>query len=114
MERELIGAYTKPGCDYPGYVNASREGDRIVLTVRGDPTVRENASYICGYAEDRGKPGRCSPGDENCNNYCNSAPEKGPMQDHPKPCTQIYEGETVTVSLTEDEFAAVLAVLKGD
>lgn len=40
--------------------------------------------YICGYARDKGQPGRCTPGDEHCNNYCNMAPEKGPMQRSPK------------------------------
>lgn len=40
-------------------------------------------SYICGYASDKGAPGRCTPGDDRCNNYCNLAPTKGPMQPHP-------------------------------
>lgn len=107
---KLIGAMTKPGAEYPGYVNASRDDDgSIVLTVRGDPEFREDGAYVCGYARDKGKPGRCTPGDENCNNYCNSAPEKGPMQDHPKPCRQVFEGETVELRLTAEEYAEMIA-----
>jgi hypothetical protein len=112
MIKELIGAYTKPGGSYPGYINASRSGDRIVLTVRGDPTHRD-AAFICGYARDKGQIGRCTPGDEHCNNYCNMAPEKGPMQDHPKRCEQIIEAKTVTLSLSADEWVAVVAVING-
>lgn len=113
MTKELIGAYTKMSGSYPGYINASRDGERVVLMVRGDPDVLENRAFICGFARDKGQPGRCTPGDENCNNYCNSAPEKGPMQDHPKPCTQVFEGKTVTVSLSADEWKAVLAAIGG-
>lgn len=40
-------------------------------------------TYVCGYASDKGQPGRCTPGDDRCNNYCNMAPAKGPMQPHP-------------------------------
>lgn len=112
MTKELIGAYTKPGGSYPGYINASRDGDRIVLTVRGDPS-RHDAAFICGNAQDKGQLGRCTPGDDNCNNYCNLAPEKGPMQDRPKPCVQVVEAKTVTLSLSADEFHAVLAALNG-
>ncbi len=114
MTKDLIGAYTKPGGSYPGYINASRDGDQVVLTVRGDPTMHD-AAYICGFAQrDKGHLGRCTPGDEHCNNYCNLAPEKGPMQDHPKPCVQVVEAKTVTLSLTPDEFRAALAALDGD
>ena len=112
MTKELIGAYTKLSGSYPGYVNASRDGDRIVLTVRGDPSQRD-AGFICGYARDKGQLGRCTPGDDNCNNYCNLAPEKGPMQDHPKPCVRVFEAKTVTLSLSADEFQAALAALNG-
>lgn len=107
-----IGAMTKDGADYPGYVNATQDDDgSIVLTVRGDPTIRENSAFICGYARDKDKPGRCTPGDENCNNYCNNAPEKGPMQDQPKPCTQVFEGETVSLRLAPEEYAELLSEL---
>lgn len=112
MTKELIGAYTKFRGSFPGYVNASRDGDKVILTMRGDPEHR-NGEYICGHAGDKGQPGRCTPGDENCNNYCNSAPEKGPMQDSPKPCLQVFEGETVTILLSSDEWAAVVAAITG-
>lgn len=104
MSKELIAAYTKAtGESYPGYVNISRVDGNIVLTVRGDPAVVEEGSFVCGYEADRGKPGRCTPGDANCNNYCNSAPEKGPMQDAPKRGKQVIEGKTVQVVFTEEE-----------
>ena len=113
MTKELIGAYTKLDAEYPGYVNASAEGDTVTFTVRGDPDVYENAGFICGYARDRGLPGRCTPGDENCNNYCNLAPKKGRMQDHPKPCRRVVEGKTVTLSMSKTEWAALIASIGG-
>jgi len=112
-DKALIGAYTKMDSYYPGYISVSRDGDTVLLTVRGDPTVRENAVFICAYAHEKGQLGRCTPGDENCNNYCNMAPEKGPMQNHPKPTKQLLCGETVTLSLTAAEFAKVSAIVNG-
>lgn len=112
MTKELIGAYTKTGINYPGYINASRDGDLVFLTVRGDPTTHHGV-YICGYDRDKGQLGRCTPGDQHCNNYCNSAPQKGPMQDSPNPCEQVVEANTVTLSLSADEWAAVVAAING-
>lgn len=108
---KLIGAYTTLAPSYPGYVNVSRDDDGlVVITVRGDPTIREGC-YICGFDRDKGRPGRCTPGDEHCNNYCNSAPEKGPMADAPLPCTHTDEGKTAIVRLTADEWVSLLAEL---
>jgi hypothetical protein len=108
---KLIGAFTTLAPVYPGYINVSQEvGGAVVITMRGDPIIRDGA-YICGNPSDKGKPGRCLPGDENCNNYCNMAPQKGPMQDHPKPCVQTFEGKTVSVRLTAEEWAALSAEL---
>lgn len=103
MNRNLL-AYTAPGSQYPGYVSINRtpEGD-IAVTVREAPTVRDG-SYVCGFAADKGKPGRCTKGDDRCNNYCNMAPEKGPMQDHPLPCTQVFEGRSVTFTVPASEW----------
>lgn len=42
------------------------------------------AFYICGFAHQKGEAGRCTPGDEHCNNYCNMAPQKGSMKCRPK------------------------------
>lgn len=107
---KLIAASTTMAPIYPGYVNFSREDDGSVTVItRGDPEVAEDRAYICGYARDKGQPGRCTPGDENCNNYCNMAPQKGPMQDRPKPCTQTFEGKTVSVRLTADEWKELVA-----
>lgn len=110
MTKELIGAFTKSGGSYPAYVNVTRDGEAVVLTVRGDPTIRQ-AAFICGHAVDKGQLGRCTPGDDNCNNYCNSAPEKGPMQDMPKPCEQVFETKTVTVTFTAAEWASVVSAV---
>lgn len=111
--RKLIAAHTTLALIYPGYVNVSREDDDVIITVRGDPKIRDGA-YICGNPSDKGKHGRCTAGDENCNNYCNMAPQKGPMQDHPAPCTQTFEGETVTVRLSDDEWRALAGgLVKG-
>ena len=106
---DLITAYTKPGANYPGYVNVSRDDDgSIIITTRGDPKIVQGA-FVCGYARDKGRPGRCTPGDEHCNNYCNLAPEKGPMVDHPAPTEHTICGETVSVRLTADEWEGLKA-----
>lgn len=110
MTKELVGAYTKIAGLHPGYVNVSRNGETVILTVRGDPKVKEDSAFICTNAKDAG-PGRCFAGDENCNNYCNMAPEKGPMQDRPKATRQVWPGETVSVSFTAEEWAAVISTI---
>ena len=109
-----IAAYTTLAPIYPGYVNVRREdGGSVIITVRGDPTVRDG-EYICGRASDKGAHGRCTPGDDHCNNYCNMAPQKGPMQDHPLPCQQTLCGETVTLRLTSAEWADLLRDLSSE
>jgi hypothetical protein len=99
-----IFAYTAPSGQYPGYVSINRtpEGD-VEVTVRSAPKIQEG-SYICGFARDKGQHGRCTPGDSFCNNYCNMAPEKGPMQDHPLPCTQVFEGKTSVFTVPADQW----------
>lgn len=108
----LINAHTNPGLN-PGYINFTRQADGTVSVIlRGDPTKFEGA-YICGYAADRGKPGRCTPGDVSCNNYCNMAPEKGPMQATPAACSQVRSGETVSLTLSAADYEALIAGLVG-
>lgn len=102
---ETLAAYTKLGTAYPGYINLRAFPDGSVqITMRGDPDERPDSCYICGHDRDRGKPGRCTPGDENCNNYCNMAPEKGPMAQAPKSTVQYFEGETVRLMLSAEEW----------
>ena len=74
---------------YPGYVSINRNdtGD-VVVSVRAAPYVVDGV-YICSHQPG---PGKCVKGGLACNNYCNMAPEKGPMQDSPLPCKQVYEG----------------------
>ena len=111
---KCISAYTKLDAAYPGYINFTREDDGTVsVHLRADPTIVENSAFICGYERDRGKPGRCTPGDENCNNYCNMAPQKGPMQATPAKCKQVLCGETAKLSLSSAEFDKVLAEMKA-
>ena len=101
---DLLYADTKFDPVYPGYINFTRQADgSVVLIVRGDPSI-VNGSYVCGYTDNKGWPGRCTPGDAKCNNYCNSAPEKGPMQDHPLPCVQVLMGGEATIRLSAEEF----------
>lgn len=113
--KKCIAAHTNLDPIYPGYVNISRDEDgSVIVSVRSDPTTHPNRAYICGYAADRGKPGRCTPGDESCNNYCNMAPQKGPMQDHPLPCSQTFCGETAAVRLDDGAWRALIAALIPD
>lgn len=105
---KCITAHTNAGLD-PGYINFTREDDGTVsVHLRGNPKTVDG-EYVCGYPHDRGKPGRCTPGDQSCNNYCNLAPQKGPMQKSPLPCKQIYSGESATLTLSNADFAALVA-----
>jgi hypothetical protein len=109
-----VVAYTKLDQLFPGYINVTIADDgAVVITVRGDPKTVDGC-YICGHASDKGRPGRCTPGDENCNNYCNLAPQKGKMQAAPLDCQQTYCGETVTVRLSAAEWAALAKQLSED
>lgn len=115
MTSKLITACTTLAPIYPGYVNFSREDDgSVVVIVRGDPVIADDRAFVCGHATDKGAHGRCTPGDERCNNYCNMAPEKGPMQDHPAPCSQTFEGKTVSVRLSAHEWAGVASDIFKD
>lgn len=92
---------------YPAFVNFTRNPDgTVTVTARGDPKSHEGV-HVCGGGEDKGKPGRCTPGDDACNNYCNMAPAKGPMADRPKPTTVHREGPISTLTLTAIEFDAL-------
>lgn len=109
---DTIAAYTKSTNSYPGYINISNGDDGcVVIILRGDPVEVVGSCYVCGYSSDAGKPGRCTPGDDRCNNYCNMAPQKGPMQKAPLSCTQLLCGETVSLKLTNEEFKEFIAEL---
>lgn len=109
-DNELIAAHTNAGAEYPAYINFGRTPEgKVHVIMRGNPTVRPDGRYICGYARDKGKPGRCTSGDERCNNYCNTAPEKGPMQDHPLPCVRVIEGTTSEATFSAEEFAELIS-----
>ena len=99
-----IFAFTENNPDqptYPGFVsiNTDENGD-IVVTVREPPTVQDGI-YICSH---QSGPGRCVKGGPTCNNYCNMAPEKGPMQDHPLDCKQVYEGKQSSFTVPKSQW----------
>jgi hypothetical protein len=83
---------------YPGYVSVNRldNGD-VQVTVRAAPTSFDGV-HVCSH---RPGPGNCVAGGPTCNNYCNMAPEKGPMADHPLPCTHTREGVTASFIVPE-------------
>jgi hypothetical protein len=111
---KCIAAHTNPGADYPGYINFTREEDGTVsVHLRGNPSKRDGV-YVCSHTADKGKPGRCTPGDERCNNYCNMAPQKGKMQDAPLPCNHTDTGAIETLTLSADAFKALVVELSAN
>lgn len=93
-------AHTNIDPSYPGYINVTETDSSVRITVRGDPITREDSLFVCGHtARDVGRPGRCTPGDEHCNNYCNCDPSQ-PMPDSPKRTVQVFEGHTVQLTVT--------------
>jgi len=109
----LISAHTNGDPLYPGYINFTREDDGTVsVYLRGNPETVAGR-YICGYARDKGQPGRCTPGDDHCNNYCNMAPQKGSMQDAPRDCSHVKAGASTKLTLSAEAHDALLAELLG-
>jgi hypothetical protein len=106
---ENIFAYTGPtDPGYPAYVSINRNEDGdVVVSVRGAPKEYEG-SRVCAFAHQAGEPGRCTPGDEFCNNYCNMAPQKGPMQDHPLRCKHVKEGPYAQATIPAAEWARLM------
>ena len=109
---KTIAAWTAPDGSYPPYFNATRDGDEVVVTVRDAPTAKEGV-YVCANPRDAG-PGRCVAGGATCNNYCNMAPEKGPMQDKPLPCTHVVEGKSASVRLPPAVWQQLAAATRED
>jgi len=110
---KCINAHTNPGFD-PGYINFTREDDGSVsVHLRGNPSTVDGF-YICGHASDKGQPGRCTPGDDHCNNYCNLAPQKGPMQPHPAKCSHVKVGATAMLTLSAADFDSFIAGVTHD
>lgn len=100
-------AYTAPGGSMPGYVSINRLASRDVeVTVRAAPIIRQGV-YVCAHTRDAG-PGRCTAGGPTCNNYCNMAPEKGAMQDHPLPCTHVDAGTQASFIVPSAEWAKLV------
>ena len=107
----FIFAHTEVGSSFPGYMNFTKlEDGRVQLIVRSPAKVTTGA-YLCGHAEDKGKHGRCTPGDENCNNYCNKASGKGPMANKPKDCETVRMGETARIIISAADFDTLCTAL---
>ena len=107
MKRDNIFAYTAPEGTYPGYVSINRlESGDVEVTVRAAPTIRDGV-HICAYPSDAG-PGRCVVGGPTCNNYCNMAPEKGPMAAHPMPCKHVEEGAQASFVIPAEHWHGIL------
>ncbi|ODM71661.1 hypothetical protein [Bradyrhizobium elkanii] len=110
---KTIFAHTNLNALYPGYINFTREADGSVsVHLRGDPSVVDGV-YVCGYARDKGQPSRCTPGDDRCNNYCNMAPQKGAMQEHPAACVQVICADVEKLTLSAADFEALVAGLSS-
>lgn len=113
-----VFAFTAAGSNYPEYVsvNETDDPDKFTITVRSASTKRQGC-YVCGQAIDKGQPGRCTPGDDHCNNYCNMAPQKGAMQDAPLSCEHVCEGPSAIITLTMQQVdqlaAAILRATAG-
>lgn len=108
MTNKLLSAYTGPtGEAYPAYVNLSLDGNEVVVTLRAAATKREGV-FVCGYhPRDTRTPGRCTPGNKHCNNYCNTRPGE-PMPDAPRDHTHIDCGATVSMRLPLAEASKLL------
>lgn len=94
--KDTIFAHTPAGGEiYPAYLNISLEDGRIVVTLRGN-AVETTGVRVCGVS--------CHPGGEACNNYCNQAPQKGPMAPRPASYNFMKEGATVSASFDAEEW----------
>ncbi len=100
-------AYTALSGSMPGFVSINRNatGD-VEVSVRAAPSVKQGV-HVCAQARDAGA-GRCVAGGSTCNNYCNMAPENGPMQDHPMPCTHVDAGVHASFVVPAAEWARFL------
>lgn len=88
---------------YPPYINCTRNDDGSVrVIIRGTPSEVDGVA-VCGQD--------CRPGSDRCNNYCNQAPDKGAMAQRPPAMRHIKCGETVSLTLSADEFATLCAAL---
>lgn len=102
--RQTLCAFTPPEPAYPPYFNVERDGEEAIITVRSAPTIREGIR-ICSHTPG---PGRCVAGGAGCNNYCNMAPQLGPMQDGPERCSHTDCGPTASMRMPIERFRAEL------
>jgi len=70
------------GCNMPEIVAALEIAEREILRLDSElrrltPKPPKKLVMVCGV--------HCQPGDATCNNYCNMAPQKGPMAKYPPP-----------------------------
>jgi hypothetical protein len=104
MMRQTLCAFTPPAPAYPPYFNVERDGDEVIVTVRSAPSIRAGVR-ICSRTPG---PGLCVAGETGCNNYCNMAPQLGPMQDRPERCTHTDCGPTASMRMPLEQFCSEL------
>jgi hypothetical protein len=80
-------AVSLEGCGMPEVVAALEIAEREIIRLEAlIPPKPKHLVMICGVD--------CHPGDANCNNYCNLAPQKGPMADAPMPGPDAQQPRT--------------------
>lgn len=93
-----IFAFTAEGSEFPEYVSINRlDNGEVSITIREKPSSGSGAR-ICRNKGDAGAYD-CFPGGPHCNNYCNMAPSKGPMQDAPAAVDWVKPGAVAEIVL---------------
>lgn len=101
-----LAAWTSMRTIYPEFLNASVDGDEVVVILRERPT-HVDGVRVCGHT--------CHPGGQHCNNYCNLHPDKSlPMADHPEPHSFERDGRTSEIRMPLDAFRCFLDEASGN
>lgn len=104
-----MAAHTPNVSPYPPYINIGVTSDGAVRVTLRARAKSHHGVYVCGYhPRDSRTAGRCTPGNQHCNNYCNMSPERGPMQDSPRDCVHIDCGPVVAADFDREAMIQVL------
>lgn len=105
---KLLGAWTGDESGYPPFVNFYEKDGRVTITLR-EPQKEVKWANVCSVGfHKRGVLGYCTPGDNNCNNYCNLAPEKGDMQDSPSKVKVPQCGNSLSMQIPLEAFTNLI------
>lgn len=109
MTEEIMTYWKQEDSENPGFfrVRSFQDGS-VLIAIRKKPVHEKKGFYVCSYERDKGRPGRCTPGGSRCNNYCNMAPEKGPVAAHPMPYLEEREGDSIQLVLEKEEWEKLL------